>query len=258
MNEEEKRHIFNYLSQDMHLDGRKSQEFRPVKVEYGISKTAEGSAKVTIGETVVIAGVKLEEGKPFPDTPEDGALMVNVELLPMASPEFELGPPGIKAIEYARVIDRGIRESKVIDTKKLCIAKGEKVWIVSVDMVPLNDAGNLFDAFALAAVAAIKDTKIPKIEEDGSINYKEKTDKGIPVTKSLPISVTVLKIEDKFVVDPLNEEEVCSEKRLTVAITEDGKICAMQKGGDATLTLEEIEEMVDIASKTSKSLRKAL
>ena len=34
---------------------------------------------------------------------------------------FDIGRPGIEAIELARVIDRGIRESGFIDFKKLCI-----------------------------------------------------------------------------------------------------------------------------------------
>ena len=59
-------------------------------VEYGVSaKSAEGSAKVTMGDTVVVAGVKMEFGQTYPDTPDEGSIMVSAELLPLSSPEYE-------------------------------------------------------------------------------------------------------------------------------------------------------------------------
>jgi len=144
--------------------------------------------------------------------------------------------------------------------KKLCIVPGEKVWMVTIDICPINDAGNLFDAAALSTLAALKDTKFPKlekIEEAYVINYKEKTDKELPFNK-LPVSVTVLKIGDHFIVDPTTEEEQIYDARLSVATTEEDELCALQKGGDEPLTVEEIQKMVDIAVGKTKDLRKAL
>ncbi len=246
--------VLKLLSVHTRLDGRKPHEYRkPMKVEYGVVKTAEGSAKVTIGETEVIAGVKLEIMSPYPDTPDEGSIMVGVELLPLSSPEFEPGPPSIRAVELARVVDRGIRESKAIDFKSLCLEKGEKAWMIVIDICTFNDAGNLFDASALAALAAIKNTKFPELV-DGKIVYKEKTDQGIDVQEE-PISVTVLKIGDHFIIDPDNEEELVAEARLTVALMSNGQLCALQKGGDSALTLDDISKMIDLAAEGSKTLR---
>ena len=119
MKEELKEHINNSLKEDVRLDGRKKEEFRKIEIETGVIKTAEGSARVKCGNTEVIAGVKLDVGEPFPDIPDEGVLMVGAELLPLSNPEFESGPPSTESIEVARVIDRGIRESQAIDTKKL-------------------------------------------------------------------------------------------------------------------------------------------
>src|SRR3989338_8961609 len=144
--------IAELAKQNQRLDGRTLHEYRqPIKIETGISWTAEGSAMVQIGKTVVMAGVKLSIEKPYNDTPDEGGIMVNAELLPLSSPEYEPGPPGIKAVELARVIDRGIREAKAIDLKKLCTTPGEKAWFVTIDIITINDAGNLFDAAGLAA-----------------------------------------------------------------------------------------------------------
>ncbi len=253
-----KEYILDLLSKNFRLDERKFDEHRKISVEYGISsKSAEGSARVRIGETEVLAGVKMDVGEPYADNPDEGTIIVNAELLPLSSPEFESGPPRIEAIELSRVIDRAIREGKALNFKKLCIKKGEAMWTVLIDIYPVNDAGNLFDASALAAMAALKDAKFPKLNENNKVNYKESTNQKLPLEK-LPISCTVFKIGNFFIVDPNNEEESVVDARLNVGVLEDGTLCSLQKGGDAGLSSEDIEKMVDIAIKKTKELRKAL
>ncbi|MEM4336906.1 MAG: exosome complex protein Rrp42 [Candidatus Woesearchaeota archaeon] len=248
-----KSQLIRSLEEDIRFDGRKLKEWRKVVIECGISKNAEGSARVKFGDTEVFAGVKLSIGEPYPDTPDEGALMVEAELTPMSNPEFEAGPPDIQAIELARVIDRGIRESKTIDTKKLCIKEGEKCWVVSIDIVTINDAGNLIDAAGLAALAALKDTKFPKLVDD-KIEYKEKTKTSLPLLHE-PIPVTVIKIGNKFIVDPTTEEENALDARLTVTSIEDGRICSLQKGGQGTISVEDFSKMIDIGVEKAKELR---
>lgn len=243
----------DYLRNGLRFDDRKLDEYRKISIEYGISKNAEGSAHVKVGETEVLAGVKMEIGTPFPDKPGEGSIMVNAELLPLSSPTFEAGPPGIQAVELARVVDRGIRESKALDFKKLCVKEGEKVWMLMIDIITINDAGNLFDASALAAVAALKDAYFPELTDD-KIDYHKKTDKSVPLEK-LPMSVTVYKIGDKYLIDPSTDEEEFVDARLTVCTLEDGTLCAMQKGKEGALTLEEIDEMVSIAIRKGHELR---
>jgi len=256
MDKELKEYITGLLEKGKRIDGRKPLEYRKISLEYGISKNAEGSARVKIGNTEVLAGVKLSIGEPYPDSEDEGTMSISAELSPLSNPNFELGPPGIQAIELARVVDRGIRESKAIDFKKLCIKKGEKVWMINVDIAPINDDGNLFDTSSLAAIAALKDTVFPKLEKD-KVNYKEKTNKRLELSK-LPIEITVYKIGKFFIVDPLPDEEKVIDARLTVASLEDGRICALQKGGDCALTTQEIFKMVDIAIEKAKMLRSYL
>ncbi len=257
MNTIVKEHILNLLNKGFRLDGRKFDEYRKIEVEYGISsKSAEGSARVKIGKTEVVAGIKMDVGKPYPDTQDQGTIIVNAELLPLSNPEFEPGPPSIESVELSRVVDRAIREGKALDFFKLCIKKGELVWTVLIDIYPINDAGNLFDAAALAALAALKDAKFPKLEGE-KVNYKEGTNKKLPLEK-LPVSCTVIKIGNNFLVDPIIEEEKVIDSRLTVGVLEDGTICSLQKGEDVGLMTEDIEKMVEIAIKKTKELRKVL
>src|SRR3989344_6108505 len=222
-------YVTSLLNQDHRLDGRKPDEYREIKIETGVSKNAEGSARVSIGDTVVIAGVKLDVGTPFPDNPDEGSIIVGAELNPMASPEFELGPPDAQTIELARVVDRGIRESNLIDFKKLCIKEGEKVWFVFIDIYSINDSGNLQDAAFLASVAALKEAIFPKLKENGKADYKEHTKERLPLTKDI-VECTLLKIGESIIVDPSTEEEKALDSRLTICVTKENKICAMQKG----------------------------
>ena len=252
-----KRKIADILEKGIRFDGRKADEFRKMKVEYGISKTAEGSARVTLGDTIVIAGVKTEIGTPYPDTQDQGNLMVGAELLALSSPDFESGPPSEWAIEVARVVDRGIRESHAIDVHKLVIKKGEQVWTVIADICIINDSGNILDAASVAVLAAIKDAKFPEVDKDGNIDYKHLSKKSIPLDKE-PIAVTVFKIHNQLFVDPTDEEEKEADARLTITTLEDGTLVSLQKGGEAPITLEEIGKMVDMSIKHGKALRKAL
>ena len=257
MKDEQRQHLLEALNKNVRADGRKLLDYRDISITKGVSKTAEGSAQVKFGSTEVIAGVKMEIGTPFPDRPEEGAIMVNAELLPLSNPDFEPGPPGIDAIELSRVIDRGIRESKAIDLKKLSIKKGEKCWMIIIDICTINDDGNLIDASGLAALAALQDARFPKYENE-ELDYKTKTDKKVELLKA-PLPVTVLKLGDNLLVDPDLMEQKSLDARLTVTFTEDNKtICALQKGGESPITAEEVGKMLDIAQEKAAYLRSLL
>jgi exosome complex component RRP42 len=239
------------------LDGRGLNDYREFTIEEGLIERAEGSARIHLGKTEVLVGVKVETGTPFPDTPNDGVLTVNAELVPLASPAFEPGPPDESSVELARIVDRGIRESKMIDSAKLCIEAGKKVFVVFVDVYVLNYDGNLIDASALAAVSALANTKMPNYEvEDGEI--KIKTGYSPLPLKDHPITVTVAKINDKLIVDPWIEEEQVMEARMSMAVNDDGNICAIQKGCPGFFTPEQILEAAKIAQEKAAELRKKL
>lgn len=249
--------IGQMLDAGKRIDGRGLEDFREIKVEQGVIQKAEGSAKVFMGKTEILVGTKIETGEPFPDTPKEGVQTVNAELVPLASPAFEPGPPGEDAIEIARIVDRGIRESKAIDTEKLCIEPGKKVFIVFIDVYVLNHDGNLIDAAALAAMAALLNTKMPNYEvKDGEV--KIKTGYTPLPMKSHPITVTIAKINGKLIVDPGLEEEQIKDARISIATNDEGNICAIQKGGSGYFSPQEIIDATKLAQKKAAELRKKL
>ncbi|MGF3522586.1 MAG: exosome complex protein Rrp42 [Candidatus Bathyarchaeia archaeon] len=239
------------------VDGRGLTDFRDFKIEEGLIERAEGSARLLLGKTDVLVGVKIETGEPFPDTPNEGVLTVNAELVPLASASFEPGPPDESSIELARIVDRGIRESKAIDNEKLCIEAGKKVFVVFVDIYVLNHDGNLIDASALAAVAALINTKMPNYEiKDGEVVIKQGYT-PLPL-KSKPITITVGKLGDKLLLDAGLEEEQVMDARISLAINEEGNICAVQKGGSGYFTPQQIIEASKLAQEKAAELRKKL
>lgn len=249
----QKEFMLSLASQGRRMDGRGFEEFRPIHVEKSLIEKAEGSCRVRIGETDVIAGVKLDLGTPFPDAQDKGVLMVAAELSPIAYPEFEMGPPREQAVELARVVDRGIREAKAIDLGKLCIIPKEKVWMVSIDLQIINHGGNLIDACSLASIIALLHARMPTY--DGEKITWEKKAGPVPMLEK-PVTVTVHKATDGvLLVDPTLDEEAFLETRLTVTAKEDGNITALQKGGKP-LTVEEIEQAIGLALKKGKELRK--
>jgi len=249
--------IVQLIAEGKRLDDRGLTDYREIKVEQGIIERAEGSARALLGKTEVVAGTKIELGEPFPDTPNEGVLTVNAELVPLASSTFEPGPPDENSIELARVVDRGIRESKTIDVEKLCIDPGKKVFVVFVDVYVLNHDGNLIDASALAAMAALLNTKMPNYEiEKGEVKIKQGHTE-LPMRKH-PITVTFAKINDKLVVDTRLEEEEIMDARLSMAIEDDGNICAIQKGGRGYFTPEQVLEAAKMAREKADEIRKKL
>jgi exosome complex component RRP42 len=237
------------------VDGRKFDEFRKVEVKAGVVGKAEGSASVKIGETEVIAGVKMEIGTPYLDSPNEGVLIVSAEFSPIASPNFEAGPPTEDAVELARVVDRGLRESECIELDKLCLEPAKKCWMVFVDIHIINHQGNLLDASALASLVALLNTKIPKIEGEKIIRG-EYTGK-LPVVHK-PINITVGKVGEQLILDPNIEEEEILDSKLAVAVREDDKICALQKQGRKGFGLVDVERMVDVAITKSKEIRELI
>lgn len=253
-----KKSIIELIKNGERADGRSPNEYRDISVEVGVIEKAEGSARVKIGNTQIMIGVKPQIGTPFPDTPNVGVLMTNSELLPMASPTFESGPPDDRSVELSRVTDRCLREGKIVDLEKLCVLEGEKVWMLFLDLHVLDYDGNLLDAAVLGSVAALMNTKIPtaKIEDD-KVVLDEENLVELPL-KEKPLMCTFAKLGDELIVDPSLEEENIMGARISIGMREDSSMCAMQKGGEDPLSREQVMKAVNLAIEKTKELREHL
>jgi exosome complex component RRP42 len=247
-------YVRDLISNSMREDDRKLFEYRKISITRNPLQNAEGSAKVAIGDTEVLCGIKFEVGQPFPDKPDEGTLTTNVYLLSLSSERFIPFANEEDEIEISRVVDRGIRSAYAVDTTKLVIAEN-LVWNVFIDVYVLNYDGNMIDAASLAAMQAILDTKLPKYE-DGKI-IREEFQGKLP-SKRTVVSTTFGKIGDKLFVDPSMNEELALDSRITISTTNDNYICAIQKGLKGSFSIKEVELLIDKAFEKGDELRRLL
>lgn len=248
ISEIKKDYLYNLLLKGERADGRAFDQYRKFSIEKNLIRKAEGSALVKLGSSQVLVGIKMQPGEPFPDSPNRGVIITNAELVPLASPTFEPGPPNETGIELARVVDRGVRESKAIDLEALCIVPGKQVWIIFIDVHILDDCGNILDASSIGAIAALLTTKVP------ASRFGLGEDYPLPV-KNIPIATTAIEFGDVIMFDPDSDEESIANTKLTVISTADGSICGMQKSGTGVLRQEQTYRIVDIACENGKEIR---
>jgi exosome complex component RRP42 len=241
-------YMLKLIKRGERVDGRGLLDYRPIDVILSPIEKAEGSALVKLGKTQVLTGVKLELGAPYPDRPNEGVLQVHAEFVPLASPSFEPGPPDENAIELARVVDRSLREPRVLKLEDLVIEPGRLAWIVFNDIYLIDHAGNAIDAATLSSMLALATARMPGLlKTDGGYKVDRSVkDRPLPVGNVVS-TVTMAIIEGQILVDPTLEEEAIADSILTIAIDEKRRICGIQKRGERGITRAILESAIDIA-----------
>ncbi|MCY3853893.1 MAG: exosome complex protein Rrp42 [Thaumarchaeota archaeon] len=257
LDELKKHKILELLKNEKRIDGRNFLEPRSILIETDLIQKANGSARVDLGYTSVIAGVKIQPDKPFPDLGDKGIFICTAEILPLAHPDIEPGPPGEDVIELARVVDRGIRETNMIDLSKLVLEKDKSVIGIFVDNCITDYDGNLFDACSYAATAAILSSDLPvwELKNDQPVLLDKRS--IIPIS-TIPVSVTVGLIDSYLIVDPNADEWKCMDARITITSNSEGNVCALQKGGYGSFTYDQLLECSKIAISVGSKIRKIL
>jgi len=251
-----KQQMWDALAKGKRLDGRDFDDQRPLEIEPDVIKKANGSARVKLGHSEVIAGVKISTGEPFEGLENKGALIVSAEVLPVASPHAEPGPPDEEVVELARVVDRGVRESEMIDLDKLVLVPGKIVYTTFVDCSVVNTDGNLFDTTSYAVVTALLSARLPVLEMQGDKVVDTGETREMPVT-AIPVSITAARIGDYVLIDPAAEEEACMDARITITTNEEG-FCAIQKGYTGSFSADQIKKAAKTARIKGEEVRAKL
>ena len=251
----EKQELYRLLAEGKRVDGRSLFQHRDLSVQLGYIEKAEGSALVELGNTKILAAVKVGVALPFADTPNEGILIVNAELVPLAFPVFEPGPPSEESISLARYVDRSIRESKTIDLSSLCIVPGRSVYSLYIDLYILDYDGNLIDASVIASVNALGTTTLPKYSVEGQ-NIKKLDESFKLELKDYPVSLTYAFLGDKYVVDPCLNEEYASDFTVSITVKSDDRFCAIQKNGGGMLSPRSFLDLLEKSITLGKELRR--
>src|ERR1700674_5907142 len=119
----------------MRTDNRRPDQMRPVEIQTGYLKTAEGSALITVGNTRVLCAASIEDSvPPFLRGSGKGWVTAEYSMLPRATAtrtprEVSKGRASGRTLEIQRLIGRSLRS--VVDMQTL----GERSVILDCDVL---------------------------------------------------------------------------------------------------------------------------
>ncbi|MBA0830030.1 hypothetical protein Goarm_014584 [Gossypium armourianum] len=229
----DKNFIKTALLSEIRIDGRKPFEYRKISIK------EDGSSEVQLGQTRVMGMVTAQLVQPYRDRPKEGILSIFTEFSPMADPSFEPGRPGELAVELGRIVDRGLRESRAVDTESLCILAGKFVWAIRIDLHILDNGGNLVDAANIAALAALLTFRRPECSLGGEDGQE-------------------VIVHPPEVIDPTHNEEAVMGGRMTTTVNANGDICAIQKSGGEGVPRRVIMQCLQLATSKAASITKQI
>ncbi|KAJ3191337.1 Exosome complex component RRP42 [Irineochytrium annulatum] len=262
----EKDYITKGVHKDIRADGRSRNDHRVVALETGIIPQSSGSCRVTVDGTDVLVGIKVEIG-PIELAEEEeeeadgadtsnaqrrnrGRVVCSVECSPSSIKNVDARDVETMCNEYGELMNRVFNgDHGGIDLKALCIIPGSTCWILYIDALVLDYAGNLLDAIFFASWGAIQNTLIPKVSLEESMGHYEfevadAETETLAGKDDVPVAVTLYKIGRRHVMDPTLLEELCSDARLTVAVNRKGNVCCVQKGGGGAIEPSLLAEMI--------------
>lgn len=255
-------YYMKFLKQNCRPDNRKLHETRAFDIEIGCINTANGSSLVKWGLTNVLCGVKAQLCKPKLTRPNKGFIIPNVDLPPLCSSKFKVGPASELATQLTQLMYDVICESKFISEDDLCVKPGKLVWSLHIDIVCLNYDGNLADSCCLAMICALKNTRLYEIIYDTELDKPvfKMPFNFLPLNiKNLPICTTLFEIEDEILLcDPNKEEEEFSNTHVVICTLDENKICLTRKYGGFSIIDKQIDLCIDKAISNANFIRKII
>mmetsp|Transcript_10027 Transcript_10027/g.13121 ORF Transcript_10027/g.13121 Transcript_10027/m.13121 type:complete len:268 (-) Transcript_10027:593-1396(-) len=250
-----------FLARGVRPDGRGTYEVRDTKISVGGIKSADGSAVVKIGNTTVQCGIRYKVTTPSVSAPFDGHVDVNVHLLPVCSTKYESSRPGEHSYVMGELLNRLTEKAKLIDNSELCIVEGKAVYVLQVDIICLNDDGNIIDASILALSAALRDTGLPtetRVEENGEI-VQIGHDKTVKLkSQKLVTPLTFGIFDEKIISDPNEEESKIMDGFITVVLDEKKNVVLTKKHKGSGITYDHLQTCIEVCSKRIEEVKQLL
>jgi ribonuclease PH len=223
------------------IDGRTSDQLRPVAFDLGVAPYASGSVLVTMGNTRVICGVTIEENVPRwmkEQGVSGGWLTAEYSMLPYSTQtrkprDIAKGRLDGRSVEIQRLIGRSLRA--VIDLEKL----GPRTVWVDCDVLQA-DGGTRTTAITGASLAlAIACRKLGR---------EKKLD--APPMQKLVAAVSAGVLDGQAILDLNYEEDKLVTVDFNLVATEDGEFVEVQASGEeATFARSQLDEMLGLARK---------
>ncbi|WP_175409303.1 ribonuclease PH [Streptomyces sp. TRM64462] len=222
------------------IDGRTPEQLRPVTIQRGWSKHAEGSVLISCGDTRVFCTASVTEGVPrWRKGSGEGWVTAEYSMLPRSTNtrgdrESVRGKIGGRTHEISRLIGRSLRA--VIDYKAL----GENTIVLDCDVLQA-DGGTRTTAIT-GAYVALADA-VAWAQKNKLVKAGRK-----PLTGTVA-AVSVGIVDGTPLLDLCYEEDVRAETDMNVVCTGDGRFVEVQGTAEGEpFDRKELNALLDLAT----------
>jgi ribonuclease PH len=201
----------------MRADNRRADQMRPVEIQTGYLKTAEGSALITVGNTRVLCAASIEDSVPqFLRGTNKGWVTAEYAMLPRATlkrtpREVSKGRPSGRTYEIQRLIGRSLRA--VVDLDVL----GERSILVDCDVIQADGGtrtASITGAYVALAVAIRQLLQFGVLKKSPIVDSVAATSVGI--------------VDGEPMIDLDYEEDSRADVDMNLVITGTGKFVEVQ------------------------------
>ena len=133
------------------------------------------------------------------------------------------------------------------------------MWVLYIDLICLNNDGNVQDACCLAMMSALKTVSLYEMSFDEN---ELKPAISYPLVRrqlqlhAEPMCTTLFALEDKVLLsDPNRQEEEFMRTFVIVATLDEQRMCLMKKLGGTSVAPEQMNLCLDRALQNGKHLR---
>ena len=207
------------------LDGRSFDELRPIKIEAGILKRADGSCYIEMGKNKIVAAVygPREVHPKHLQDPSKAVIRYRYNMAPFSVEERKRPGPDRRSIEISKVSKEALEP---VIMKELFPRSGIDIFVEVLQA----DAGTRTACLNAASVALI--------------------DAGVAM-RGIVTAVAVAKVDGQLVLDPMKEEDNYGEADVPFAfLIRSGKIESITLlQMDGRMTAEELKKALELAKK---------
>ena len=227
--------------------GRNEDELRPLSIEPAVAKFAAGSARIALGDTIVLCTASLSEGVPgWLRGSGRGWLTAEYSMLPGATPtrtarEAVRGRQSGRTMEIQRLIGRSLRG--VVDLGII----GERT--IAVDCDVLQADGGTRTASITGAYVAVYQVAL-KIKDFVGLNE-------VPLFDSLS-AISVGVVDGHTLLDLDYEEDSAAAVDMNVVMTGEGKLVEVQATAEGEpYARDTLDQMLELAAAGAATLTEA-
>ncbi|TLY38761.1 MAG: ribonuclease PH [Nitrospirae bacterium] len=230
----------------MRIDGRRSDELRPIVIHRNFIKHAEGSVLIEMGATKVICTVSVEEKvPPFLRGQGRGWVTAEYAMIPRATAErvpreATKGKQGGRTLEIQRLIGRSLRAVTAMEEL------GERTFWIDCDVIQAD--GGTRTASITGAFVALADA-VALVRKKGLI-------KNNPL-KDYLAAVSVGKVGEELLTDLCYAEDSLAEVDLNLIMTGKGEFVEVQGTAERSpFTHDEFQKFLSLGWEGIKQLIK--